>query len=155
MALEKFITKKFRSSTLAIIAQANGIIAEYQAMGFTLTLRQLYYQFVARDLIPNKQSEYKRLGETINNARLAGLIDWSAIEDRTRNVRRTAMWDNPQSILDAVAAQYQENPWDTQKYAPEVWIEKDAGRRDRAAIRAQHGRGVGLHRRAGIRNGSR
>ena len=126
MAREKFKAMKFRRSSLAIIDKANEIITEYQGMGFSLTLRQLYYQFVARGLIPNKQTEYKRLGEIINNARLAGLTDWSAIEDRTRNVRRIAMWDSPQSILDAVAAQYAENPWDTQKYQPEVWIEKDA-----------------------------
>lgn len=126
MAREQFIEKTFRGSTLRIIEKANEIIAEYQAMGYSLTLRQLYYQFVARALIPNKQSEYKRLGDIVNNARLAGLTDWSAIEDRTRNVRSSPMWSSPQSILDAVAAQYKENPWDDQPYAPEVWIEKDA-----------------------------
>lgn len=126
MATERFIIKKFNRSSQEIIAQANEIIVDYQRMGFSLTLRQLYYQFVARAIIPNKQTEYKRLGQIINNGRLAGLIDWNAIEDRTRNVRQTAMWSSPQSILDAVAEQYQENPWDTQRYAPEVWIEKDA-----------------------------
>jgi hypothetical protein len=124
--MERFLDFNFRKSTTSIIAQANVIVGEYQRMGFTLTLRQLYYQFVSRDLIPNKQTEYKRLGEIINNARLAGLIDWSAIEDRTRNVRSVPMWSSPQSILDAVAEQYRENPWKTQQYVPEVWIEKDA-----------------------------
>ncbi|WP_210302598.1 hypothetical protein [Phyllobacterium sp. 628] len=124
--MEKFIEKKFRKSTVSIITQANVIIDEYRAMGFSLTLRQLYYQFVARGIIPNKQTEYKRLGEIINDARLAGMIDWSSIEDRTRNVRQVNMWSSPQSILDAVASQYLEDPWDTQRYAPEVWIEKDA-----------------------------
>lgn len=126
MALEKFKKSKFRKSTADVITKANSIIAAYQAMGFSLTLRQLYYQFVARGLLPNKQQNYKRLGEIVNNARLAGLIDWNAIEDRTRNVRQIAMWSSPQSILDAVAEQYAENPWDTQEYQPEVWIEKDA-----------------------------
>ncbi|RVD42852.1 hypothetical protein EN742_06450, partial [Mesorhizobium sp. M4A.F.Ca.ET.020.02.1.1] len=119
MAREQFIDKVFRGSTLRIIEKANEIIAEYQAMGYSLTLRQLYYQFVARALIPNKQSEYKRLGDIVNNARLAGLTDWSAIEDRTRNVRSSPMWSSPQSILDAVAEQYKENPWEDQRYAPE------------------------------------
>ena len=123
---ELFVERSFRKDTLAIIEQADQIIAEYQAMGFSLTLRQLYYQFVSRALIPNKQSEYKRLGSIVNDARLAGLLDWSAIEDRTRNVRKSPAWDNPQSILDAVAQQYKENPWDAQEHAPEVWIEKDA-----------------------------
>jgi hypothetical protein len=52
--------------------------------GFTLTLRQLFYQFVARSLIDDRQSEYKRLGHVINNGRRCRLIDWDAIEDRGR-----------------------------------------------------------------------
>jgi hypothetical protein len=123
---EKFIDKTFRKSSVRIIEQANSIIAEYQRMGFSLTLRQLYYQFVARALIENKQTEYKRLGEIINDARLAGLIDWNAIEDRTRNVRVVNMWDQPEDVIQASAEQYRENPWDNQRYRPEVWIEKDA-----------------------------
>lgn len=126
MPREKFIEKTFRKSSVKIIEQANGIIAEYKAMGHSLTLRQLYYQFVSRALIENKQTEYKRLGEIINDARLAGLIDWSAIEDRTRNVRVVNMWDQPEDIIQASASQYKENPWDNQRYRPEVWIEKDA-----------------------------
>lgn len=123
---EAFQTTSFRKKTLAVIEQADEIITDYQRRGFTLTLRQLYYQFVSRDLLPNRQSEYKRLGSIVNDARLAGLLDWSAIEDRTRNVRRTSVWRNPAQIIDAVADQYRENLWADQPYVPEVWIEKDA-----------------------------
>jgi hypothetical protein len=126
VAKEAFIERKFRPDSIKVIEQANAIIAAYQAQGFTLTLRQLYYQFVSRDLLRNRQSEYKRLGSIISDARLAGLIDWDAIEDRTRNVRFHNAWSSPQAILDAVASQYQENPWGDQRWRPEVWIEKDA-----------------------------
>jgi len=126
MACETFIEKNFRSDTLTLIEICNQVISDYRRQGFTLTLRQLYYQMVARAIIPNRQSEYKRLGSIINDARLAGLVDWSSIEDRTRNVRSVSMWSNPQEIMRAVASQYHENPWLTQKWAPEVWIEKDA-----------------------------
>lgn len=126
MACETFIEKNFRPDTLSLIEICNQVITEYRRQGFTLTLRQLYYQMVARAVIPNKQTEYKRLGSIINDARLAGLVDWSSIEDRTRNVRAISMWSNPQEIMRAVANQYHENPWLTQKWAPEVWIEKDA-----------------------------
>lgn len=126
MAREAFIEREFRAGSLAIIEQANAIITAYQEQGFTLTLRQLYYQFVSRDLIANRQSEYKRLGSVINDARLAGLIDWGAIEDRTRNVRSHAFWESPQSIMDAIAEQYAENAWAEQPHHVEVWIEKDA-----------------------------
>ena len=72
-----YIEKSFARKSLEIIDQANQICADYQAQGYDLTLRQLYYQFVSRDLIPNKDTEYKRLGNIINDARLAGLLDWS------------------------------------------------------------------------------
>ena len=41
--------KAFKKDTLLLIDLANEIIAEYEANGYSLTLRQLYYQFVARD----------------------------------------------------------------------------------------------------------
>ena len=69
---QAFIEKNFSAGSLALIAQANEIIEEYQAQGYILTLRQLYYQFVSRDLIENSQRSYKRLGSIVNDARLAG-----------------------------------------------------------------------------------
>lgn len=126
MSKAKFVEIKFQAGSLKLIEQANQIIGEYQRRGFVLTLRQLYYQFVSRDLIANAQSEYKRLGRIVNDGRLAGLIDWSAIEDRTRNIKRPNVWSSPQEILSAVADQYQEDPWRTQDTYVEVWIEKDA-----------------------------
>lgn len=123
---QQFQEINFRQPSREIIAQANTIITSYQARGFTLTLRQLYYQFVSRDLIANKQTEYKRLGKIINDGRLAGLIDWSAIEDRTRNLKKSPAWESPESIIDAVASQYKEDLWLTQPNYVEVWIEKDA-----------------------------
>jgi hypothetical protein len=126
VARETFIERKFSAGSLLLINKANEIIRDYQAQGFTLTLRQLYYQFVSRDIIPNKQSEYKRLGSVINDGRLAGLIDWSAIEDRTRNVKTISVWTTPAQIIRAVANQYKQDLWADQQFRPEVWIEKDA-----------------------------
>lgn len=83
----KYQEINLRKDSLTLIEVCNKIIREYTAAGYILTLRQLYYQCVSRDIIPNKQSEYKRLGSIVNDGRLAGLIDWNALEDRTRNVR--------------------------------------------------------------------
>jgi len=77
----RYICKTFAASTAEVIDQANEIIVEYMAAGFRLTLRQLYYQFVARGLLANRQQSYKRLGSIVADARNAGLIDWNAIED--------------------------------------------------------------------------
>jgi hypothetical protein len=84
MPIIKYKDFNFRSASLSVIELANSIIAEYQAQGYDLTLRQLYYQFVARGIIPNSDAEYKKLGSVINDGRLAGLIDWDSITDRTR-----------------------------------------------------------------------
>jgi hypothetical protein len=126
VTLESFETRRFQAKTAALVDSANSIIAEYQARGFTLTLRQLYYQFVSRALIPNTQQDYKRLGDVIKNGRRAGLIDWEAIEDRTRNMRGSPSWDSPAEIIASCSNQYQEDLWRDQDFCPEVWIEKDA-----------------------------
>src|ERR1700690_958660 len=117
---------KMQDASYILVKTCNGIIAEYQAQGFTLTLRQLYYQLVSRDVIANKQTEYKRLGSIVNDARLAGMIDWLAIEDRTRELRALTRWNDPSEIVEAVAKQFHIDLWEGQKYRPEVWIEKDA-----------------------------
>jgi len=115
-----------RDATLATVAQANTIIAQYAAQGFDLTLRQLYYQMVARALIPNNLQSYKRLGDIINDARLAGLIDWNRIVDRTRNVRANSHWSSPADIMRSAANSYAIDKWADQDWRVEVWIEKDA-----------------------------
>lgn len=117
---------ELRPATERMVERANEIIAEYEAQGFVLTLRQLYYQFVARDLLANTQQNYKRLGDILNKARLAGLVSWSAMEDRTRNLRALSHWDSPRDIVAACARQYREDLWDSQPNRVEVWIEKDA-----------------------------
>jgi len=121
-----YIDRNFSEGSLDIIARANDVCAEYAAQGFDLTLRQLYYQFVSRGWIANRQTEYKRLGSIVNDGRLAGLIDWDYIVDRTRNLQSLAHWRSPQQIIDAVAQQYRHELWARQPFRVEVWIEKDA-----------------------------
>lgn len=123
---ECFKEKKFRSESLKTIEMANNIIEAYKQQGYNLTLRQLYYQFVAQDLIPNTEKSYKNLGSIINNGRLSGLIDWKAIEDRTRNLRKLSHWDNPADIVSACVDQFRVDKWSGQRSYCEVWIEKDA-----------------------------
>lgn len=124
---EQFITKLFRGDSRTIIDTANTICAEYRAQGYNLTLRQVYYQFVARGLLANKDTNYKRLGSIINDARLAGEMDWSYIEDRTRNVRGSfGGYNDPGQYLEDIAGGYIEPIWRGQDYRPEVWVEKEA-----------------------------
>lgn len=121
-----YIEKTFHQKSLDLINTCNGIIDDYESRGYTLTLRQLYYQLVSRDIIANKQQEYSRLGSIISDARLAGLISWEAIEDRTRNVKGNSHWRNPEQIVKAAINSYQIDKWENQPYHVEIWVEKDA-----------------------------
>ena len=121
-----YISRTFSSESLKTIATANRILEEYAAQGYDLTLRQLYYQFVARGLIANKNSEYKKLGAVISDARLAGEIDWDHITDRTRNLRSYSHWGSPREIVEACAKQFRFDKWAKQRNYVEVWVEKDA-----------------------------
>jgi hypothetical protein len=123
---EQFKDFSFKPETLALISKCNAIIATLRAQGYMLTLRQLYYQLVSKDIIANKQTEYKRLGSVLNDARLVGLTDWSAIEDRTRNLESVNHWDSPEEIIRAVGEQYRIDKWEGQANYVEVWVEKDA-----------------------------
>jgi hypothetical protein len=115
-----------RDETLLIVARADQLATSYAGQGYDLTLRQLYYQFVARGWLPNLDASYDKLGTIVSRARLAGLIDWDHITDRTRNLTRLPSWDNPQDILDAVARQYRTRLWRRQRFYVEVWVEKEA-----------------------------
>lgn len=118
--------KKFTKDHLKIIQAANHIIEQYEEQGFSLTLRQVYYQFVAKGWLPNKQSEYDRLGAIISDARLAGLLSWTAIEDRNRSLMGTRTYDSPKTAVQGVASAYRIDKWADQPWRPEVWVEKAA-----------------------------
>lgn len=126
MSKEKFQEMRFRADSLAAIATANRIVDQYLRQGFKLTLRQLYYQHVARGLIENTEKSYKNLGDLISKARLAGLIDWGAIEDRTRSLRGMTHWETPAQIINATHHSFFLSRWETQNHRLECWIEKDA-----------------------------
>jgi hypothetical protein len=126
MPKESFIEHRFSKDSQELITHANAIIDEYTADGFVLTLRQLYYQMVARDIIPNKVQSYKRLGSILNDARYAGLVDWSALTDRTRNLKGLSHWSDPSDIIRSAAYSFALDKWGGQYYRPEIWVEKEA-----------------------------
>ena len=145
MPFIEYIKQNFHPGSRAIIANANTIIDDWMAQGYKLTLRQIYYRFIALDLLPaswidaeynkrhhlapttkNTIKNYKKLGEILNAARLGGKVDWDAMEDRTRSLMSVQHWNTPEEAVKWVANQYRKQKWDSQKTRVEVWIEKDA-----------------------------
>lgn len=123
---ESFIKWKPNKASLEMLNIINNILLSYSQQGYKLTLRQLYYQLVAGDHIPNSQYEYKKLGYVVNKGRLAGFIDWEMIEDRSRSVQSNPHWDSPRQIAEAAVNSYYEDRWNNQICYIEVWCEKDA-----------------------------
>lgn len=123
---EAFEYKRLAGKVLTMIDQANAIMEEYAAMGITMTLRMLHYQFVSRLLFANTLKNYKRLGHALKVGRRMGLVDWKYLEDSIRSLDEHPTWTDPQDALSTIAGWYQEDIWSEQEYAPELWIEKYA-----------------------------
>lgn len=119
-----YIPKKFTPDHEKIIQAADHIITEYENQGFKLSVRQIYYQFVQRNWLANQDSEYDRLGDILSAGRLAGLISWTAIEDRNRNLMGLRTYDSPKDAVQERRDNYHIDKWADQPFRPEVWGEK-------------------------------
>ncbi len=126
MSLVFFRGKRFGSEAHSRIDECNAIIEEYQADGLKLTLRQLYYQLVTKNVIPNEERSYKNLGKLLSEARLAGLVDWEAIEDRTRLPKVPTEFVDLQELAEGALDAYRLPRWEGQANYVELWVEKDA-----------------------------
>ncbi len=126
MAKIKFRDIRMNKANKARLEVINSIIEEYQDQGYILTLRQLYYQLVSRDVIPNLHKEYAKLSNLLKEGRMAGIVDWDAIEDRLRKPSSPASFDSPEDILNAAINQYALPRQEGQEVYLEVWVEKDA-----------------------------
>jgi len=119
-------TVRFNHKSWPVVEKVIEIVAEYRGQGYSLTLRQLYYQFVARGHIANTMRDYKRLGGLVSKARRGGYLDWEAIEDRTRNLQGNSHWGSPGEIVQACVRSYAVDKWEDQPHRVEVWVEKEA-----------------------------
>lgn len=124
---ECFIPKRFNQEHESIILHAIELLEEMQEQGYAVTLRSLYYMFIAEERwFGNNLKSYKRFGGIISDGRLAGLIDWDLMEDRVRNVEKLPSWSHPRNIMESVVQQYREDLWKGQERRVHVRIEKDA-----------------------------
>ncbi len=123
---EEFRTIKFQKKNLILLEKIKEILEEYEMQGIKVTLRQLYYQLVARDMISNTVKEYAKLSGLLTNARYGGFVDWNAIEDRTRTPDLPNTFTDTKQLIDVACRSYKLDRWEGQKYSVELWTEKDA-----------------------------
>jgi hypothetical protein len=117
---------RFSQARLVQLARVNAIIDEYATQGLTMSVRQLYYQLVARDVIPNQPREYDKLGALVSDGRVAGLISWTAIEDRNRGLVSRRSYDHPYEVLRESPDHFRRDLWLDQPWRPLVLVEKVA-----------------------------
>jgi hypothetical protein len=123
---EAFITKRFSVESAETLDWINSVLDKYRALGYDLTVRQVYYQLVAQDLIPNNIKSYSRIQRLISDGRKAGLISWDMIVDRTRSTIIPPHWDDPGAIIQAAADSYAVDKWENQQWHIEIMCEKEA-----------------------------
>jgi len=123
---EEFRPQNFRPDSLELINSCDEIINDFMQQGLRLTLRQLYYQLVTKNIIKNEERSYKNLSNLVSDARLAGHLDWDAIEDRIRVPSIPAEWENIKSIVESALYSYRLPTWKDQPQYVELWVEKDA-----------------------------
>ncbi len=123
---ELFTNKRFGKDALEMVSTINGILDDYSAQGYDLSLRQLYYQLVSRNVVPNTEKSYKNIGVLVSDARMAGMIDWDIIKDRGREMVKNPHWNSPAHFLEIVAPQFRFNLWHDQDCYVEVMVEKQA-----------------------------
>lgn len=122
--MEQFRRINFRPESLARIELINEILAEYG--GQRLSARQVYYRLVAGLHIPNTPTSYKNLTSLLTDARYAGLVDWSAIEDRGREPDVPSEWDSVDEVVDVAIRQFRLPRWRDQTHYVELFVEKQA-----------------------------
>jgi hypothetical protein len=100
-----------------------------------LTLRQLYYRLVSRQLFPNTINSYKRLSRLMVRAREEGAVPVNCLEDRSRRIlgRGDTNYASAQDFLRRRLASLRESykefklpMWDVQSNYILVSLEKDA-----------------------------
>lgn len=123
---QQYVETNFRKDSVKLIQIMNHILADYKSQGYTVTVRQLYYQLVSKDVIANTEKSYKKITNLVNDARMAGYMDWDMIEDRTRSFERRGHWGSEQSIVRACGKQYHIDMWDNQDSRVFCLVEKEA-----------------------------
>lgn len=116
----------WRADKRQIIQSIKMICEEYMRQGYTLTLRQLYYQLVSRDIIPNHDKVYKKISSLKDEAVYGGIIDWDVFEDRGRVPSVPYYEEGVAEALEKTVDYYRLERQQGQANHVEVWTEKDA-----------------------------
>lgn len=126
ITLNKDTGRKWVANKREVLNAIIRICEDYDSQGYRLTLRQLYYQLVAKDYIPNHDKVYKKLSSLKDEVVYSGLVDWNIFEDRGRIPQRSYFEYSVEDALGRTKRSYALNKQNGQPNHIEVWTEKDA-----------------------------
>jgi len=112
-----------QKDSLTLIEEVRKVIEGYN---FPLTLRQIYYQLVAKQIIHNLQKYYAKLSRLCVIGRDMGYLSEDSFADRLRELQKPSSWTDLSDFGDTVKSAYQKDKWINQDNYIEVWTEKDA-----------------------------
>jgi len=111
-----------QAKTVKRLQTAIEVLGEHHPM----TVRQVYYQLVSRQVVKNERTQYQAISNLLVEARKSGEIPWEWIEDRLRRPRSVSMWSDLSDFAETVRHAYRRDVWASQPGYVEVWLEKDA-----------------------------
>lgn len=114
--------RKPQQRSMALRDAIAAVAREYERM----SVRQLFYQLVARGVIDKTDQAYKRVCDMAVQMRLDGTLHYRKISDGHRTRRQTYVSGSLQQALEDIHTQYRRDYWLDQPYHVEVWCEKDA-----------------------------
>ena len=127
------------AKSLRLLEQIKEVIEGYD---FALTLRQIYYQLVAKQIIPNEQKYYGQLSRLCVIGRDERMLPEDMFADRLRQIDKPSAWKNLKDFMVTVKWAYSKDKWIDQDKYIEIWTEKDALRGVIDTV--THAFGVGL-----------
>ena len=108
-----------QAKTQRIIDEAKDVLSSF----YPMTVRQVYYQLVSRQVVENNRSRYQAVSDALVDARREGLIPWDWIEDRLRLPRIYGGYDNLAQFARIAQYEYQRDAWKTQPRMAEIWLD--------------------------------
>ena len=88
-----------KPETVMLISEVNKILID-EAEYLPLTLRQIFYRLVVKELIDKTEKSYKRMCETVGTARRGKMIGMDDIRDDGFRQNDSKGWESIDSMMD-------------------------------------------------------
>jgi len=125
---ERIRTGNFRDKKrIFIFEKVKEILEELKEQEVNVvTVRQIFYQLVSRNLIKNNPSGYNYIQRLLVSARYRGELDWDNITDESSYVGIPTYFNDINHLIRSASNSYKLNRWKEQENYVEVWCEKMA-----------------------------